>query len=65
VLHLTQKLPTTTGSIKRIGFNAIRLAHNPPAPELLDLADRMGFLLLMKYLIVGSEKNATRFSFDL
>ncbi|KAL4867522.1 hypothetical protein BDV12DRAFT_198088 [Aspergillus spectabilis] len=30
--------------LQEIGVNAIRLAHNPPAPELLDLADRMGFL---------------------
>ena len=29
-----------------MGTNAIRTAHNPPAPELLDLADRMGFLVM-------------------
>ena len=29
-----------------MGCNAIRMAHNPPAPELLDLTDRMGFLVL-------------------
>jgi len=29
-----------------MGCNAIRLAHNPPAPELLDMADRMGFLVI-------------------
>jgi beta-galactosidase len=28
------------------GCNAIRLAHNPPAPELLQLTDRMGFLVI-------------------
>ncbi len=28
-----------------MGANAIRMAHNPPAPELLELADRMGFLV--------------------
>ncbi|MFP9114481.1 beta-galactosidase GalB [Flavobacterium sp. RHBU_3] len=28
------------------GCNAIRLAHNPPAPELLDMLDRMGFLVV-------------------
>lgn len=32
--------------LKRIGVNAIRTAHHPPAPEFLDLADRMGFLVL-------------------
>lgn len=29
-----------------LGCNAIRFAHNPPAPELLDLTDRMGFLVI-------------------
>ncbi len=29
-----------------MGANAIRTAHNPPAPELLDLADKMGFLVM-------------------
>jgi beta-galactosidase len=29
-----------------MGCNAIRMAHNPPAPELLDLCDRMGFLVI-------------------
>jgi len=29
-----------------MGCNAIRTSHNPPAPELLDLADRMGFVVM-------------------
>jgi beta-galactosidase len=29
--------------LKKLGVNAIRTAHNPPAPEFLDLCDRMGF----------------------
>lgn len=29
-----------------MGCNAIRMAHNPPAPELLALTDRMGFLVI-------------------
>ena len=29
-----------------MGCNSIRTAHNPPAPELLDLCDRMGILVL-------------------
>ncbi|MEZ5315912.1 MAG: glycoside hydrolase family 2 TIM barrel-domain containing protein [Vicinamibacterales bacterium] len=33
------------GTLKAIGVNAIRTSHNPPAPEFLDLADRMGFLV--------------------
>lgn len=32
--------------LKAAGCNAIRLAHNPPAPELLELTDRMGFLVI-------------------
>ena len=31
--------------LKAMGVNAIRTAHNPPAPELLDLCDRMGFIV--------------------
>ena len=31
--------------LKDIGVNAIRTSHNPPAPALLDLADRMGLLV--------------------
>ena len=32
--------------MKGMGCNAIRTSHNPPAPELLDLCDRMGFLVI-------------------
>ena len=32
--------------LKSMGCNAIRTAHNPPAPEFLDLCDRMGFLVM-------------------
>jgi beta-galactosidase len=32
--------------LKQMGVNAIRTAHNPPAPEFLDLTDRMGFLVM-------------------
>ncbi len=32
--------------LKDLGCNAIRTSHNPPAPELLDLCDRMGFLVM-------------------
>ena len=32
--------------LKRMGTNAIRTSHNPPSPELLELADRMGFLVM-------------------
>ena len=32
--------------LKAAGVNAIRTSHNPPAPELLELADRMGILVM-------------------
>lgn len=32
--------------LKEMGCNAIRTSHNPPAPEFLDLCDRMGFLVM-------------------
>jgi beta-galactosidase len=32
--------------LRKLGVNAIRTAHNPPAPEFLDLCDRMGFLVM-------------------
>lgn len=32
--------------IKAIGCNALRMAHNPPDPKLLDLCDEMGFLVM-------------------
>lgn len=32
--------------LREMGCNAIRMAHNPPAPELLELTDRMGFLVI-------------------
>ncbi len=32
--------------LQDMGCNAIRTSHNPPAPELLELADRMGLLVI-------------------
>ncbi|MFC4027414.1 beta-galactosidase GalB [Zunongwangia endophytica] len=32
--------------LKEMGVNGIRTAHNPPAPELLDLCDQMGFIVM-------------------
>lgn len=33
-------------NLKEIGVNAIRMSHNPQAPVLYDLCDRMGFLVM-------------------
>lgn len=35
-------------TLKEMGCNAIRTAHNPPAPELLELSDKMGFLVMVE-----------------
>jgi beta-galactosidase len=32
--------------LKELGVNAIRFSHNAPAAEVLDMADRMGFLVM-------------------
>lgn len=32
--------------LRELGSNALRMSHNPPAPELLDLADEFGFLVV-------------------
>ena len=35
--------------LRELGANAIRTAHNPTAPEFLDLCDRMGFLVMDEF----------------
>jgi beta-galactosidase len=42
--------------LREIGCNAIRTAHNPPAPELLELTDRMGFLVMDEIFDVWERK---------
>ncbi|MBQ0022132.1 MAG: DUF4982 domain-containing protein [Prevotellaceae bacterium] len=32
--------------LKEMGINGIRCSHNPPAPELLDLCDEYGFIVM-------------------
>jgi beta-galactosidase len=33
-------------TLQEMGCNAIRTSHNPPAPELLELTDQLGFLVM-------------------
>jgi beta-galactosidase len=35
--------------LREMGCNAIRSSHNPPAPEFLDLCDRMGFAVIDEF----------------
>lgn len=48
--------------MKKMGVNAIRTSHNPPAPALLDLADRMGFVV-MDEVFDEWKQNKTRFGY--
>ncbi|KAF5022172.1 hypothetical protein F66182_5759 [Fusarium sp. NRRL 66182] len=45
--------------LREVGVNAIRMAHNPPAPELLELTDRMGFLVVNEIFDVWEIEKVT------
>jgi len=32
--------------LRELGCNAVRMSHNPPAPEMLELCDQLGFLVI-------------------
>jgi len=42
----TRALTRQLEILKSMGCNAIRTSHNPPSPDLLDLCDQMGFLVM-------------------
>jgi beta-galactosidase len=51
--------------LKEMGCNAIRTAHNPPAPELLDLCDSMGFIVMDEaFDMWHKKKNKFDYSLD-
>jgi beta-galactosidase len=50
--------------LREAGVNSIRMAHNPPAPELLELTDRMGFLVVNESFDVW-ERRKTPYDFHL
>ncbi len=51
--------------LKAMGCNGIRTSHNPPAPELLELADRMGFIVMDEsYDMWAKSKSAFDYSLD-
>jgi beta-galactosidase len=42
--------------LKQQGYNAIRLSHNPPSPQLLDACDRLGILVIDEAFDMWEEK---------
>ena len=42
--------------LKEMGDNAIRTSHNPATPELLDVCDRLGMLVLEENRLMGIDK---------
>ena len=40
--------------LKEVGCNAYRCSHNPPTPELMDMCDRMGLLVLDENRMLSS-----------
>jgi beta-galactosidase len=42
----TRALERQLEMLKEMGCNGIRTSHNPPTPELLDLCDKMGFIVM-------------------
>jgi beta-galactosidase len=50
--------------LKAMGVNGIRTSHNPPAPELLELADRMGFIVMDEAFDMW-KKEKTKFDYHL
>ena len=53
--------------MKEMGANAIRTSHNPPAPELVALCDRMGLMMQLEFVDSwhkGKRKNDYNILFD-
>ena len=53
--------------LKEMGCNSIRTSHNPPSPELLELCDKMGFLVMVESFDewkIGKNKNGYNTLFD-
>lgn len=53
--------------MQEMGCNAIRTSHNPPTPELLELCDKMGFLVQVEAFDewrIGKNHNGYNILFD-
>ena len=48
----TRAIQRRLAVLKKLGVNAIRTSHNPVVPQMLDLCDRMGFLVLDEFFDV-------------
>jgi beta-galactosidase len=51
-------------ALRELGCNAIRMSHNPPAPELLQLTDQMGFVVIDEIFDMW-QRNKTNSDFHL
>ena len=60
----TRALERQLEKLKEMGCNGIRTAHNPPAPELLDLCDRIGFVVMDEAFDMW-KKGKTTFDYHL
>ena len=50
--------------LKEMGVNGIRTSHNPPAPELLDLCDKMGFIVMDEVFDMW-KKSKTKYDYSM
>lgn len=60
----TRALERQLQILKAMGANGIRTSHNPPAPELLDLADKMGFVVMDEAFDMWA-KQKTKYDYHL
>lgn len=55
----TRALERQLELLKAMGCNGIRTAHNPPAPELLALTDKMGFIVMDEAFDMWARRKTT------
>ncbi|HWK06742.1 MAG TPA: beta-galactosidase GalB [Puia sp.] len=60
----TRALQRQLEILKAMGCNGIRTSHNPPAPELLDLCDKMGFIVMDEAFDMW-KKEKTKYDYHL
>jgi beta-galactosidase len=59
----TRALERQLEILKGMGINGIRTSHNPPAPELLELCDKMGFIVMDEAFDMW-KKEKTKFDYS-